>query len=387
LIRKLIAALVLAVGVIYLAFVFGSAEAARRDFISYWAAGQLLRAGENPYGFAETLRVERLAGFESFEPLIQRMPPVSLPLLLPLGFVDARSGAIVWSLLIILLLVFALHSARQWGNGSTRRLHLLGYFFAPALACILAGQSGVILLAGVVLFLRFHSSRPFVAGLSLALLSLKPHLFLVFATALLVWIVLNRRYAVLRGALTGLAALSLASAWIAPHAWPQYLAMIRAARVDELALPNVSLLFRVAINRDAVWLQCFPALAAIVWALWYARRTGGWDWTTHGALVLLVSVLVAPYSWFTDEAVLLPAMIHALYSADRQGRSLTWYIAPAGLATMLVLSGVPLYSMYYVWTPLAWLACWLKLEAARPSVKWPSAGQRPLSEPAIRPLL
>jgi hypothetical protein len=85
---------------------------------------------------------------------------------------------------------------------------------------------------------------------------------------------------------------------------------------------------------------------------------------THGSLLLLVSVLVAPYSWFTDEAVLVPAMLHALYSADRRGRSLTWYVVPAALATMLVLSGAPLYSMYYVWTPLAWLACWLRLEGA-----------------------
>ena len=30
---------------------------------------------------------------------------------------------------------------------------------------------------------------------------------------------------------------------------------------------------------------------------------------THGSLVLLVSVLVAPYSWFTDEVILIPAML------------------------------------------------------------------------------
>ena len=60
-IRKLIAAIILAAGVLYLAFVFDSSEAGNRDFIAYWSAGQLLRHHENPYGFEETLRIERLA--------------------------------------------------------------------------------------------------------------------------------------------------------------------------------------------------------------------------------------------------------------------------------------------------------------------------------------
>ena len=362
--RKLIAAGILSVGVAFLAFVFSDREAVSRDFISYWSAGQLLRRGENPYGFEETLRIERQAGFQSSEPLIQRMPPVSLPLLLPLGFVGARSGAVLWSLLIIGLLMVALQCVRQMHDAPPNRLHLLGYVFAPALACILAGQAGVLLLTGVVLFLRLRRSHSLLAGLGLALLSLKPHLFLPFSVALLVWIVLNRQYRLLSGALYGVGALAASSAVLAPHGWRQYLAMIHGARLDNEALPNISLLFRMAVDREAVWLQAVPALAAMGWALWYAwRHRSHWNWMTHGSLVLLVSVLVAPYSWFTDEAVLIPAMMHAVYSADRRGQALTWYLVPAALATMLVLWGVPLYSMYYVWTPLAWLASWLRLES------------------------
>jgi hypothetical protein len=361
--RKLIAAALIVGGVVYLALVFSSAEAVRRDFISYWAAGQLLRSDENPYGAVETLRVQRLAGFLSAEPLIQRMPPLALPLFVPFGFVSARFGVIVWSILTIGLFVFALQASRSLGNGATSRIHLLGYVFAPALACILAGQFGVILLAGLVGFLRFHESRPFVAGLCLALLTLKPHLFLAFAVAVLVWITVNRRYALLCGGLIGVASLSVASAWIAPRAWPQYLAMIRAARLDQEALPNLSLLFRLAIDPAAVWLQGLPALAVVVWGLCCALRLARhWDWMKHGSLMLLLSVLAAPYSWFTDEAILLPAMLHALYLAERRGASLIWYMAPAGLATVLVMAGIPLYSMGYVWTPAAWLACWLRLE-------------------------
>jgi len=267
--------------------------------------------------------------------------------------------------------MFAVSSVRRMNGMPENRLHLLGYIFAPALACILAGQAGTILLLGLILFLRFQESRPFVAGLSLVVWSLKPHLFLPFGVALLFWIIANRRYRLLFGIFTGLAVSGAVATWIDPQAWSQYLAMMRSEHLEEKLLPNISLLFRLVIERHAVWLQSVPALAAMVWALWYARRhRANWDWVTHGSLVLLISVLVAPYSWFTDEVLLIPAMLHAVYLADRRGQLLAWFGIPAGAAMLLVLWGVPLTSVYYIWTPLAWLACWFRLEraprAARP---------------------
>ena len=271
-IRKVIAAILLAAGVVFLAFVFSSDEAVKRDFLCYWSTGQLAVHHENPYGFAETLRIQRLAGYLESEPMIGHMTPFSLPLVLPLGFIGARSGAVVWSLLIIGLLMFAVSSVRRMNAMPENRLHLLGYIFAPALACILAGQAGTILLLGLIIFLRFQGSRPFLAGLSLVLWSLKPHLFLPFAAALLFWIVANKRYRLLFGVLTGLVVSAAAATWIDPQAWSQYLAMMRSEHFEDKLLPNVSLLFRLAIDRHTVWLQSVPALAGMAWALWYARR-------------------------------------------------------------------------------------------------------------------
>jgi hypothetical protein len=364
-IRKLIAAVLLAAGVLFLVFVFSSDEAVKRDFLCYWSAGQLAIRRENPYGSAETLRIQRSAGYPDAEPMIGHMTPFSLPLVLPLGLIDARSGAIIWSLLIVALLIFAIHSVRQMHDRPANRLHLLGYIFAPALACILAGQAGAILLFGLVLFLRFQRFRPFAAGLSLVLWSMKPHLFFAFGVAVLFWIIANKRYRILFGVLTGLAASAVITTWIDPQAWSQYLEMMRSEHIEAKVLPNLSLIFRVAVDRDSVWLQCVPAVASVFWSLWYARRhRSDWDWMNHGSLVLLVSVLVAPYSWFTDEVLLVPAMLHAVYSADNRGQSLGWFGVPAGIALILVLWGVPLYSLYYVWTPMAWLACWLRLKRA-----------------------
>jgi len=74
-------------------------------------------------------------------------------------------------------------------------------------------------------------------------------------------------------------------------------------------------------------------------------------------MVMLVSIASAPYAWFTDEVVVLPAIMLAAYTADRLGRSLFWIIAAAGLALIEVFAGVTLTSGAYGWTAAAWLAC------------------------------
>jgi hypothetical protein len=84
-----------------------------------------------------------------------------------------------------------------------------------------------------------------------------------------------------------------------------------------------------------------------------------WDWGHHGLLVLLVSVACAPYAWFTDEAVLLPAVLAGLYAATELRRSLLPLALFGGVALIEVLRAVPLTSPYYLWTPLAWLAWYL----------------------------
>jgi hypothetical protein len=85
-------------------------------------------------------------------------------------------------------------------------LNYLGYSFAPALVCLIVGQTSLFALLGLVLFLRLHRTRPFLAGVSLWLCALKPHLFLAFGVVLLAWIIVSRCYRILLGAASAMAA-------------------------------------------------------------------------------------------------------------------------------------------------------------------------------------
>jgi hypothetical protein len=358
LIRKLVAVAILASSITFLAFNLSRESSSNRDFIAYWAAAQLLGHHKNPYGRQETMQLEQSAGWLQPEPMMMLTPPFCLPLIASLGMIGSRSGAFVWTLLIIGCLVLAVRTLRDLNGKPPDRIHLHAYFFAPTLFCIFAGQAVVFVMIGLVLFLKFHSSKPLLAGLCLALsVTIKPHLFVAFGAALLYWAFTSRHYRVLSGILTGIAALGLAATLLDPHCWSQYLTAMREQHVEEKVLPNLSLLFRATINPNAAWLQLVPCTGAAVWALWYARRhRADWDWMVQGSLLMLISVMVAPYSWFFDEITLLPAVLHGLYVADRNGRSLGWYAACAGVALMMVFAAVPINLFYYTWTPLAWLA-------------------------------
>jgi hypothetical protein len=79
----------------------------------------------------------------------------------------------------------------------------------------------------------------------------------------------------------------------------------------------------------------------------------------QGLLLLLVSVMCSPYAWFTDEAMLLPAVLTGVYRAEASGRSLLPFGLFAGAAMMEVFAETSIASPYYVWTVPAWIVWYL----------------------------
>jgi Glycosyltransferase family 87 len=331
-----------------------------RDFVTYWSSGRQLVQHANPYDASAILRLERTTGFpDSLPPLIMRNAPPSLLIVLPLGFLSVRTASLVWSLLMVVAFWLSVRLIAAMHNRTGSQLNLLAYAFAPALSCLISGQMGLFVLLGLVLFLRLHKTQPILAGAALWLCALKPHLFLPFCVVLLAWIVVSRRYRILFGAAIAFGFSTVASLVMDPLVWVHYAQMMRAARLETQFIPCMSTMLRLFINPNAVWLQGLPAVVGCVWALAYFLRHRDWDWIEHGSLLLLVSVAVAPYSWFMDQAVLLPAILHALYL--NRSRTLVAILAMFSAAIEIAnVRGVPLRNpLLYPWTALIWLAWYL----------------------------
>jgi hypothetical protein len=343
----------------------------RTDYISYWSAGKLLIHHADPYSPSGVAALQNSEGYFHMQPLIMRNPPWALFLAAPLGLGGIRIGLFFWTLATAGCVFLSAQLLR-----APSRDRAFAYVFAPAVAAIFMGQSSAFLLLGFSLFLRFHRSHPFLAGASLLLMLIKPHLFLAFWVVLLADCIYRRSILVFAGGVSALAAASAFSICFEPHIWQHYLAMLRTSSLQSEAFPTFSTLFRVLVDVHAFWLIFVPSALTILWGLWYyVSRRRSWDWRIHGMLLILLSILFAPYSWFTDEVVLLPSILFAL-SYPQKRRYSNWILLLINtIALWIVLARQsPLESHAYLWTPLAWLAWFLY-------ATHPPRGQRDIAAP------
>lgn len=350
--------------------------AGSRDFVVYWATGQQLVDHSNPYDVDAMMRIERGAGLPTqYGVLFMRNPPWGLPIAYPLGLIGVRVGALLWSLALLACLWGSVHMVWQMHGRPRKLLNLLGLSFAPALVCLIVGQTSLFALLGLVLFLRLHRERPFLAGMSLWLCALKPHLFLVFGVVLVAWVIVNGCYKVLLGAASAMAASCALAWWIYPTAWVDYAKMMRTYGIENEFIPCWSVVLRLWIRPQAMGLQYLLPVLGCGWALaFFWKRRHAWDWAKDGSVLVLVSILAAPYCWLFDQSIAIPALLEGAYLT--RSRILLALLAAASLAMEIgMVCGIRLPSPFYLWTAPAWLAWYLFAQA--------TAGQSHGVQPAM----
>lgn len=367
--RKVAAAGIIVAGaclvVAILVFGLNEKSATGRDFIQYWALEQQLAHGANPYDTAALFRVERSAGMSFPGALISLSPPVAFAYGLPLGWVSARTGLIFWMLLLLACIAVSIWVLWLLHGRPESRWHVIALGFPPALWCLISGQLGIFFLLDVVLFLYFVRSRPWLAGAALVLCALKPHLFLPLVVVLLLWSAVRRDFRVVAGFALALAVSCGFTLWVDPHVWHEYFQMMHTSGAADLFVPTVSMALRFGIHRGARWLGYIPEASACVWAAWYfLTRRECWDWNREGLLVLLVSVACTPYSFYSDQALLFPAVLIGLYKtekrmAEKSVASLSLFVAIAIAGMVGFVFQIPMTSAFYVWTAPAWLLWYL----------------------------
>lgn len=378
--RARIVAITLAVAILVLVcgYVAGHARVIRanvgnRDSIQYWASGRLLVEHQNPYDVSAVLSLERNeahAGETGSAKVravqrVFRVPPWGLTFIAPLGLLDPFWAWFAWFVCSVVAIVVSVRLCRDVFEPAGRvadNCALAAYLFAPVLACLEAGQIDVFLLLGIVLFLRWESKRPFAAGAALLLPFFKPHLFLLFGIACALWIVARRRWSVLAGFATGLTLFTVAALWLDPGSFAHYRGLVAQEAIGDEFIPGLAGVFRLVVARHYFWVQFIPALAGAVWTIWFwAKHRAEWSWRGHGVLVLLISVLVSPYSWLADEIVLVPVIylsatwIFGGRISKKASVVVVSLIALNGVLLLMAVVQVPLPSGAYVWSGVVWL--------------------------------
>ncbi len=343
---------------------FNPAIVARRDFIVYWATGRQLVQHGNPYDPTAINRIERDAGFRGPGAYYMRNTPWALPLAFPLGYFSPTASALPWSLVMLGLLIASVRIL--WSSFGLASSHFdwLGYCFPPALFCVILGQTSILLLFGLAVFLRLHKSRPFIAGAALWLCTLKPHLLLPFALVLLIWIFVSRSYRILAGGAAAFAVGALITSLVDPAAWSQYVYYMRTSVITREFTPCLGDLLRDRINPSAEGLAFIPAILGCIWALMYFwPRRHAWDWLEHGSPLLLVGLLVAPFGWVFDQSLALPAILFAV-SRNPSQTMLSLLALIYVLIEVQIISPFGLHSALYIWIAPAWLVWYLFARAS-----------------------
>jgi hypothetical protein len=353
----------------------------QRDSIAYWATGRLIVHGENPYDVDAVAMLEKEQGY-SGKPLVLRTPPWSLVMILPLGLFTASWASMLWFAVLIGALVGSVHMCLRIfsvPSASRSASQVILYTFAPVLACLYLGQMGLLMLFGLVVFLRFHSERPFLAGAALLLPLAKPHVSSLFWIALLLWVVAQKKQAIGVGCVSALTAATLIGVVVDPTVFRDYSSTLQSESIGQLFIPALSGVLRLLFFRTAFCVQFVPMLLGLVWfSRFWAVNRSRWNWHDHGLTTLVVSILVTPYAWMSDEVILLPAMLQAaafFYKRNFVSRWTTWivvgmFVSLNALLLGLLIARVPFATGVYFWSSLVWFAWYVY---GRRQLRWSAA--------------
>ena len=341
--------------------------ASERDSTAYWAAGKLLVHRQNPYSVPSVLALQRSQGYTGDKPLMLRPPPWSVWMVLPLGLLlNAYWAWVAWLVVLLASLVISIRiSWRMYGDGPRppNVFLLAGYLFAPVVACLVAAQMGIVLLLGIALFLLLEEDHPFLAGAALLLPLAKPHIFGLLWPVLAVWVVTRKRWSLLGGMATAfLLALSIAVAFD-PAIFHHYREMLQQQAIQREFIPALSGVIRAIFFRRFFWVQFVPMGLGLLWsAIFYWTNRRAWSWRRHGPALLIVSLLTTPYSWMSDEAVLLPAVLQGVLwvkGAQLKLRSqfvILIFVCLDLLLLLILRAQVSHSTGIYFWSNLVWFS-------------------------------
>jgi hypothetical protein len=346
-----------------------------KDFVEYWAAGRLFAAGGNPYSWDAMLEVEKSVGMETYSseetgeemPLLMFNPPWTLVFIMPFAQGTFALSRLMWFIFGLGLLILCADAIwRIYGGAPNRRwlAWIIGLSFVPTLQVLQMGQIGPLLLLGIVGFLFCINRSGWSAGIATVLMAIKPHLFGVFAVALFLWTVHQRRWSVFGGAAVTVAVIMACLLAVDPHLLNQYWHCMMVHSPRDCRTPILGSLMRVLFGPDQFWLQVIPQVVGLVWVTvyWYRRRNN-WDWLEQLPLLVLVSLLTTPYgAWPFDLVVLLLPVIEIAARAQHASRTQLIMIVGVYAAIevpALVLSAVGVDSFYFVWMPPALLVGYL----------------------------
>lgn len=342
-----------------------------QDIATYWSAYQAIKANKNPYLISDIAAFQRpvIKPGKDVAPFLNT--PLSLAILSPvlvLGFAEMRWLWLIFNVFFLVASVFLVRRYLGMQMPGVSVSVLSAVLFIPALWAVMLGQLDLFmtfsLTAGMAALL---ARRDIIAGFIFVPLVLKPHLLLLVALLLLVYMLWNRRLLVLMGFVVGIVLAALVAYLLSPQIF-SFWAYTDSQALEYKTSSLVTIVqetMLLASGRLVAWPGWLVPIAGIIIALpYFILRCRDKPLELLLPSVLCVSLGIAPYAWLHDFALLIVCQITLIVRVmgEQVSRSARfeiffWLVA---IQIAIVVSAIFNSYPYFFWIPWGMLAVWIR---------------------------
>jgi len=306
-------ALILLLGaVIFLFPISLPSGAGDKDLQAYWSSAYLFAHGQDFSDPVQLGEIERtLTTHAGTDTLYSWFSPIGNIVLLPFTLLPFTRTVSYW--LVINIIVLFLSTLLIWGDTDRRKwIPLLAAFtFSMSIYSLVFGQINFLELLGLAMFLSLsRSGKPYLAGASLVLTTIKPHLVILTLPILLLDLLRKREWKVLAGfAIALLICFAILFAFY-PLWMQSFLIVVASGMSNVRETPTINgLLVIFGENKigKALWL-----IALITGILWWLKSGSGWDRRRFIDMSLIAGLILSPIGWSYDQIMLLLPILSLL---------------------------------------------------------------------------
>lgn len=304
------------------------------DLRAYWSAGYLLARSDSfsDYGRMQQIQIELTGWPPENGAMMTWNPPWLFPLFIPLTWFSYDQAVWIWMIFSMLLTFLSLLWISDLIGGLPQRplqrllIIAIPFLSFPLIQTLFFGQITILVYIGLVGYIKYQKTHPFLSGVFLALTFFKPHLvFLLLPIIGLSWI-MGRNWWAMGGFLSLHSIGFLISLWLRPFFLAEYFSNtinntnVLLTRVT----PSVPNYLAVEWGMPGLRFSGLLFIPIIIIYWWFAMKKGknALDLYWIGG-VLLLSIILAPYGYTFDFIVLLLPMIIILLVGSVE--TLAWW--------------------------------------------------------------
>ncbi len=305
------------------------------DFVAFWAAAkETLEGGMTglyaPHGLEQAIQTH--SPHQDLEGLTWQYPPHAGLILSPMGLLPFPIAYAIWCGFGLMAYAAALHAV-----GIKQRFLLVALASVPVLLALKTGQNALFMGALLIVAVFNARSKPWLAGLAAALLTIKPQLGFLLPVLFLAG---GHWRAFLYASLGSLGLFALSVGVLGLGTWSAFMDSVLAVsgsvasgEMPIFKMVNVYAAVQLIGVLDVVasLVAGLTILLAIVAVAWVTRATEDPVWR-YSALACL-TLFAAPYSYYYELALIVPALIFLV----KRGHEAGWLRFEREMLTVVVL--------------------------------------------------